>query len=179
MNLPVAVREAYRGYQPPFYFKATVEKLLATVPEKYLIGLDCVVLINQSGMPRRDRVGKIRSRKRQVDKLHVLGRYHPRRGSFSAYIELRVDRIILGLETAGFPKIKPLREIGIAHVLFHEVGHHIHATMRPEHLEKEDVADRWAGKLNRNFIRNKYWYLLPVMIPAAWIYKFARRHRWT
>ena len=69
VNLTVAVREAYRGYRPPFDFKATVEKLLATVPGKYLIGLDCVVLINQSGLPRRDRVGKIRSRNRKVDKL--------------------------------------------------------------------------------------------------------------
>jgi len=47
--------------------------------------------------------------------------------------------------------------------------------MRPEHLEKEDVADRWAGKLNRDFIRKRYWYLLPLIMPALWIYKFARR----
>lgn len=177
-DIPVRVQEAFREYQPPFDFKGTVEKLRATVPEKYMIGLDCVVLVNQSGMPRRDRVGKIRSRRRKVNKVHVLGQYHPEWGSSKAYIELRVDRIILGLDKSGFPKLKLLREIGIGHVLFHEIGHHIHATMRPEHLEKEDVADRWAGKMNHNFIRKKYWYLLPVIIPALRIYSFVRRRGW-
>ena len=84
----------------------------------------------------------------------------------------------MGLGTAGFPRINLLREIGIGHVLFHEIGHHIHTTMRPEHLEKEDVADRWAGKLNRTFIRKRYWHLLPLMVPALWVYRFARRREW-
>jgi hypothetical protein len=178
VHIPVKIQEAYREYQPPFDFKGTVERLLATVPEKYLSGLDCVILLNQSGLSRRDRVGKIRSRKRKVDKLRVLGRYHPRWHNSPPYIELRVDRIILGLETASFPKVELLREIGIGHVLFHEIGHHIHATVRREHLEKEDVADRWAGKLNRNFIRKRYWYLLPLLIPTLWVYRFARRREW-
>ena len=57
-HAPIRVQEAYRDYQPPFDFEGTVEKRLETVPEKYLTGLNCVALVNQSGMPRRDRVGK-------------------------------------------------------------------------------------------------------------------------
>jgi hypothetical protein len=177
-HIAINVQEAYREYQPPFDFKSTVERLLATVPEKYLIGLDCVVLVNQSGLPRRDRVGKTWSRKRKVDKLRILGRYHPRWHNSLPYIELRVDKILLSLETTAGHRIKLLREIAIGHILFHEIGHHIHATARPEHAEKEDVADRWAAKLNRNFIRKKYWYLLPLIIPTFWIYRFSRRKEW-
>jgi len=63
-------------------------------------------------------------------------------------------------------------------VLFHEIGHHIHRTVRPEHNEKEDVADKWAGKLNGNFVRKKYWYAIPVLIPAVKVYKFMRAKKW-
>src|ERR1700730_5747013 len=60
-----------------------------------------------------------------------------------------------------------LRELVFGHVLFHELGPHVHYTIRPEHKEREDVADKWARKLHVNFIRKKYWYALPVIIPAA------------
>jgi len=71
-----------------------------------------------------------------------------------------------------------LRNIAFGHVLFHEIGHHIHETIRPQHDEKEDVADTWAGKLNANFIRKRYWYALPVLIPALKMYKIMRRKQW-
>jgi hypothetical protein len=150
---------------------------LLTVPDKYLNGLDCILLTNEAAMPRSDRVGKIRSRKRKFDKSRVLGRYHPRSRSSLPCIELRVDKIVRGLP--GIPlRIPLLRDIVFGHVLFHEIGHHIHYTIRPEHTEKEDVADKWAGKLNANFIRNKYWYALPFLVPASKVYKFMRRKQW-
>ena len=173
----VQVKEAYRDYVPPVDAAAIVQQLLHTVPDRYLTGLDCVVLTNETGLSRRDRVGKVWSRKRKYDKSRVFGRYHGRSRSCLPYIELRVDRILLGLR--GVPlRIPLLREIVFGHVLFHEVGHHIHRTMRPEHTEKEDVADKWAGKLNFNFIRSKYWYALPLLIPASKIYTFMRRKQW-
>jgi len=76
----------------------------------------------------------------------------------------------------GVPLHVPfLRDLVFGHVLFHEVGHHIHRTIRPEHTEREDVADTWAGKLSANFIRKRYWYALPLLIPAFKVYKFMRR----
>jgi hypothetical protein len=173
----VEVKERYRDYIPPLDASVIVQELLRTVPDKYLMGLDCVVLTNTAGLPRRERVGKVWSRKRKFDKSSVLGRYHGRSGNSSPYIELRVDRIILGLE--GLPsRIPILRDLVFGHVLFHEIGHHIHRTIRPEHDEREDVADKWAGKLNGNFVRKKYWYALPVLIPAFKIYKFMRGKQW-
>jgi hypothetical protein len=68
-----------------------------------------------------------------------------------------------------------LRNIGFGLVLFHELGHHIHYTIRPEHTEKEDVADNWAGKLTVNLIRKKYSYLVPLIVPCVKVYKMVRR----
>jgi hypothetical protein len=172
----VRVNQAYRDYTPPVDVSATVLRLMRTVPGQYLRGLDCVVLTNESGMSRKDRVGRVWSRKRKFDKSRVLGRYHGSSRN-SPYIELRVDKIISGLNGV-FLRIPLLREIGFGAVLFHEVGHHIHHKIRPQHLEKEDVADQWAKKLIGNFIRKQYWYALPILIPAFKVYGFLRRKRW-
>ncbi len=147
------------------------------MPDKYLKGLDCVVLTNETGLSRKDRVGRVWSRKRKFDKSRVLGLYHGGSRNPSPYIELRVDKIIMGLEGVAL-RVPLLRKVGFGHVLFHELGHHIHHTIRPEHNEKEDVADKWSGRLNANFVRKKYWYALPILIPALKVYKFMRRRQW-
>ena len=46
-----------------------------------------------------------------------------------------------GWESSWWLRIPLIREGKIADVLFHEIGHHIHFTCRPEYREKEDVAD--------------------------------------
>ncbi len=51
----------------------------------------------------------------------------------------------------------------LANVLYHELGHHIHYTLRPEHRERENVADEWASRLGAHFVRKKYWYLRPLI----------------
>jgi hypothetical protein len=147
------------------------------VPEKYLNGLDCVVLTNVGGLSRRDRVGRVWSRKRKFNKSSMVGRYHQGSRNSLPYIELRVDGIIEATERLAL-RIPFLRKVAFGHVLFHEIGHHIHYTIRPQHTEKEDVADTWAGKLNLNFMRKKYWYASPVLIPALKIYRIMRRNQW-
>jgi hypothetical protein len=41
-------------------------------------------------------------------------------------------------------------------VLFHEIGHHIHFAVRPESREKEDVADVWKVRLQRNYHQQRF-----------------------
>jgi hypothetical protein len=154
-----------------------VYQLLLTVPDKFLNGLDCILLTNEAALPRKDRVGKVWSRKRKAHKSRVLGRYHGRSRSSLPYIELRVDKIVRGLPAVPL-RIAFLRELWFGHVLFHEVGHHIHHTIRPEHTEREDVADKWAGKLNANFIRKKYWYASPFLVLVSKVYNFMKRKHW-
>src|SRR5690242_9175024 len=90
----IEVREAYRDYAPPVDAAIIVRQLLDTVPEKYLRGLHCVLLTNEAGLPRRDRIGRVWSRKRKFDKSRILGRYHGQTRNHPAYIELRVDKIL-------------------------------------------------------------------------------------
>lgn len=169
----IRINETYRDYTPPINASAIVRKLLRTVPEKYLEGLDCVVLTNETALTRKDRAGRIWSRKRKIKKSHVLGLYHHGTRNSLPYIELRVDKIVAATEKWGL-FIPFLRDIAFGHILFHELGHHIHNTIRPKYSEKEDVADTWAGKLNANFVRKTYWYGVPVLK----IYMFMRRRHW-
>jgi hypothetical protein len=169
----IRIIEAYRHYTPPVDAPAIIRRLLNTVPEKYLRGLDCVVLTNEVALSRKDRKGKVWSRRRRVDKSYVLARYHHGSRNSLPYIEVRVDKVVDATESWALP-IRLIRDIVFGHVVFHELGHHIHSTIRPEHTEKEDVADTWAGKLNANFVRKTYWYGVPVLK----IYTFMRRRRW-
>lgn len=169
----VKVREAYRDYTPTIDVAAIVRQLLDTVPGKYLRGLDCVVLTNEAALPRRDRIGRVWSRKRKFDKSHVLGRYHRQTRDHAAYIELRIDKIIRWIEEV--PAAFLFRKLLFGHVLFHELGHHIHRTIRPEYREKEDVADNWSANLNVNFVRKTYWYAVPFLAVAAKAYRLIKR----
>lgn len=168
-----AIREFYNDYQPPKYAARTVRKLIRTVPEKYLQGLECVVLTNQSGLPRKRRLGKVTSRKRSHLRSSIVGLYHPMHYGEKAWIELFVDKLEVGIYRYWW--IPLLREMAFAWVLFHEIGHHIDYTMKPEFREKEDVADDWCKRLLKNFFRKEYWYLIPVRKPLARLVKaFAR-----
>jgi len=90
-----------------------------------------------------------------------------------AWIELFVDKLDTGIYQ--FWWIPLLREMAFAWVLFHEIGHHIDYTIKPEFREKEDAADDWGKKLFKNFFRKEYWYLIPVRKPLARLVKaFAR-----
>lgn len=156
--MKVRINEAFRDYSPPFNAKA-VRKLLAAVPEKYLRDLDCAVLTNYAALPRKERTGTLKARKRKVEKSKVRGLYHGEWHGNPAWIELRVDQTIRTAPKA-FLWIPLIHELYLGVVLYHELGHHIHACVRPEHREKEDVADNWSGKLAGIFLRRKYWWLV-------------------
>jgi hypothetical protein len=164
-----AIREFYNDYQPPKCAIGTVRKLIRTVPEKYLQGLESVVLTNQSGLSRKRRLGKVTSRKRRHPRSSITGLYHPAYRGEKAWIELFVDKI--EFSAYGCWWIPLLREMAFGMVLFHEIGHHIDYMMKPGIREKEDVADDWRKKLFMNFFRKKYWYLIPVRKPLVLLLK--------
>lgn len=157
----IRVNEAYSDYVPGVDATQVVRRLLQRVPEKYTRGLDCIVLTNFSGQPRRNRVGKLTARGRRVAKSRVRGLYHSQWKGRPPWIELYLDNICRDV-----PKwalwIPPVRDLIIADVFYHELGHHVHLFIRPEYREKEDVADDWRNKFGGNFLRQQYWYLMPV-----------------
>ena len=164
----VRVIEAYRDYASPFNVAKTVRMLLGYVPAKYLAGLKTVVLMNKGAMSHDKRRRKLWSRGRKISMDRVLGTYHQAWKGDPAWIEIHVDRIISTLPGKSTKWVPPfLRTFAFAEVLYHEIGHHIHKTVRPEYREREDVADAWRDKLRRSFMRSRYWYL----VPAAAVYK--------
>jgi hypothetical protein len=146
----------FSGYTPPFDVVPVVEKMLASVPQKYLIGLSSVVLTNSSGLSRKLRRSVTKARKRKVKIVEAGGLYHAALHGNRAWIEIFVDNKLRGVERSWWLKIAYVRETALAGVLFHEIGHHIHATSHPEYRDKEDVADSWKLKLNRQYFRNQH-----------------------
>ena len=166
----IPIREIYRNWRPPLNVAKLTRRLLASVPSKYVRGLDCVVLTNLSGQPRRHRLGKTTSRGRRVPQSQVLGRYHQKWKGQPPWIELYVDQILRSWSKWSL-WIPFARDVALGSTLFHELGHHVHLFIRPEYREKEDVADDWGKKFMGHFLRRRHWYLIPV----AWILKLFRR----
>ncbi len=167
--MALEIEERYAEYSPPFDVTKIIEGLVAPVPEKYLRGLRKVLLVDTSSLSRRDRIGRTWSRKRKYDKSRILGRYHYNNGA--PWIEIRVDRTIEQWKgrSSKWLWIPAVRYFCIGEVFYHELGHHIHRVARPEFREREDVADNWGTKLSVNFVRKRYWYLLPVLLSASWV----------
>jgi hypothetical protein len=154
------VREAYREYAPPFDVTSLIRELLSYVPADYLIGLKDVVLLNASGLSRRDRRQRVRANGKKLIAERCLGFYHAERPGAPARIEIQVDRILQQVPRLAL-QVSVFRDWFFAGTLYHEVGHHIHQTLQREHDEPEDVADRWARRLKESLLRQKYHSLTP------------------
>jgi hypothetical protein len=95
----------------------------------------------------------------------AAGLYHYAQRGDSAWVEVFVDQTLQYRgEGRWIVKIPVLRNIILSSVLFHEIGHHIHATARPEFREKEDVANKWKAKLQRLYFHAQYPGLITVML---------------
>lgn len=165
----VEIIESYKDYEPPIDAKAVTRKLIENIPQKYLLGLGQIVITNQSGLPRRELRKKVTSRKRKLSMDRIRGFYHYRTASSPAWIEIFLDQIVT-LELGFYQKIPFLREQAFSGVLYHEIGHHIHTVHHPEYRECEDIAEEWKAKLWRQYVKKKYWYLLPLLRLLSKVY---------
>ena len=158
----VEILESYRDYTPPIPAKKIVRRLLKYVPPERLIGLKTVVLRNASGLSHKERRAKTRSRKRKVAIRDSAGLYREKRKNKPASIEIFVDNLVSG--TAKFLLwFSFIRHFMLGSVLYHELGHHIHRTQRPEYKEGENVADEWALRLVFRMAKRRYWYLVWIL----------------
>ena len=154
---------AFCEYEPPFDVVAMSRRIIDSVPEKYLQSLTQVVLTNTGGLPRDRRRSVTKSRGRKARIRDAKGLYHPASSQRGAWIEVFVDNALdrtgsgwNGWRGRWLQRSTWFRETELCDVLFHEIGHHIHFTVRPEYREKEDVADVWKVRLQRNYIRQRY-----------------------
>jgi hypothetical protein len=166
--------ENYRDYEPSPEVRKVVEELLETVPEKYLKGLKTIVLCNRAALTRDQRRQKIRGRGRQYRLAEARGAYYQATRSRPASVWLYVDNILKSSSSWEF-RVPLVRYFNFSDVLFHEIGHHIHAVHVPVHDGKENVAEDWSRKLTQQFFRRHYWYLVPFRRPLRAMAKVAQR----
>ncbi len=150
------VSTSFSDYKPRFDPVPIVRRMLESIPEKYLVGLGEVVLTNVGGLPRKRRRSVTTSRGRKVKVIDAGGLYHPASNGRRAWIEIFVDNALRGFERGWWLRIPFSREARLGDVLFHEIGHHIHFTCRPEYREKEDVADVWKVRLGDNYNLHRF-----------------------
>lgn len=163
---PPFIVESYRDFVPPPNFKQCVETLLRYVPAEHLVGLKTIVLTNRAGLTSRKRKQKVWSRNRKVQLATALGSYSHASRTTSAEVWLYVDNIVeAGI--AWWYRIPVLRYLVASDVLYHEIGHHIHATHVRVYNGPENVAEDWSRKLRKIFYRRHYWYLFPFLFVFA------------
>ena len=165
--------ENYRDFEPPANFKRSLDELLDTVPERYLVGLKVIVLTNQTALSRDQRRQKAWSRNHKIRLADARGWYQRANRTSPANICLYVDNILRS-EQPWIRRIPLLRYEALGTVLFHEIGHHIHAAHKPVFDGKENVAEDWSRKLFVRFLRLRYWYLMPLLYPAALVVRLVR-----
>ena len=167
--------ENYRDFEPPAGFRSLVEDLLQSVPSKYLVGLKTIVLTNRDALSRDQRKQKVWSRKRKVRLAEVRGAYYRATRTSPASITLYVDNILASHVPPWITKVPLLRYCDLDTVLFHEIGHHIHAAHIPSYDGKENVAEDWSRTLKRRFFRRNYWYTIPLLYPLALVIRLVNR----
>jgi hypothetical protein len=153
-----------------------VETLLQYVPEEYLGGLQSILLTNLHAVTGRKKKQKTWSRNRKVRLVEVLGYYSPAVHTSKAFIVLNVDNMCRNWDGL-LAKLPLVRYMPVCEVLYHEIGHHIHAEHQPVYKGKEDVAENWTRKLRAGFIRKRYWYLMPILYPLGKIVRVFERER--
>lgn len=168
MALNDLVKENYGSYEPPFDVRKTVERLLSGVDPRYLTGLSSVVLSSHQGFNRERRRAKTKSRGRKVAFNRCNGLYWQAWQGKPAWIELFVDGI-LGSTPKVVHRWQFLRDVELAETLFHELGHHVHATQTREFSEKETVADKWGLRLTVQSLRSLHPRLMRLVLLLLFI----------
>lgn len=164
---------SFSGYKPPFNPEPLVRRMIDSVPRKYLVGLKSVVLTNSNGLSRKRRRSRVKHRARKVSMTEARGAYHPAYRGHPPWIEIFVDNCLQGWEKGWWLKTPYFRDELLSDVLFHEIGHHIHHTVRPEHREKEDVADVWKVRLERDYYKRIFRWIgvfRPILRPLFGIF---------
>ena len=160
--MELEIIEEYKNYEPPFDVRWYVEKLLDSVDEKYKKKLRYVVLTNKETLSTRRHRQKFKVKGRKTDMKHVLGLYHTLNDKTGS-IELFMDDIIPQEEDFVL-RFGLIRAHIIGKVLFHELGHHVHANFKPKHEDKEIMADQWQKDFWKNYVRKNHFILKIVVL---------------
>jgi hypothetical protein len=155
----IPIHESFEDYVPPRAARRSIERLLSSLPAGRLAGLESVVLTSASTLGQ-GKTRRIRGRKyREKD---CLGFYHPASSSSGPWIELVVDNIVRTVPS-GFFFSRYLSDLIFASTVFHEVGHHLDATIGSPSKTGEAAADSWASILGKQYFLKRYRVLARVL----------------
>ena len=154
----VDVHEDYTTYAPPRWARPTVERLLHSLDPSHMNGLTAIVLTDSKTADARKNSRRMRGNRRGV----VIGRYHPASSASQAWIEIVVDRVVPDLPQ-HLAWLQFVRDFAIAGVLFHEIGHHLHATVGSAGRGGEESAEDWRLRLSAVHFNRRFWYLRPIL----------------
>jgi hypothetical protein len=134
--------------------RSTVERLLQSVRDDRLGRLGTVVLTDSAsiGHDKTQRIGGCKcSRNECRGFCHAATRQEP------AWIELVVDNMV-----ERWPKpilaLPFVRDVVVAQTLFHELGHHLFATVGLTREATRRPLKDWRRRLSREYLSKRYWY---------------------
>lgn len=155
------VSEAYVNCEPPKGTAKLVVSLLENVPSRLYVGLAQICLLDASGLSKARRRLKTTQKARVGETLAV---YSPPNIREPARIEIFVDKVLSQLPSI-FRRVEFFRELVIAQVLLHELGHHVQAQrkVRLRRIKEEAFAEAIAAKLLRRLVNRKYKFLKPLI----------------
>jgi hypothetical protein len=144
-----AIVEDYRDYKPPPWVSNVVKQLLQSLSDQHVGRLSAAVL-TESALIRRGRSRRIAGKKYAMKEC--LGFYRRKWQGEPPAIFLIVDNIVGGKPPLCW-RLPFSRDIFLGEVLFHEVGHHLNATVGSLAGGEEASAEEWVRRLGRIHFR--------------------------
>jgi hypothetical protein len=154
------IYESYKSYVPPRWVRPSIERLLKTLAPEHTGGLGAIVLTSSEAVGR-GKTGRVGGRK--YERRRCRGFYHYARPNQLPWIEVVVDSTI-GHVPAWITAFNFCRDCILARTLYHEVGHHLDATVGSASRGGEAAAEDWRRRLTRLHNQRRYWYLRPVFL---------------
>lgn len=152
MDINIKIVNSYKGNLPNRLEKNT-QKIIKCVPDKYLRGINSIILVNQIVYKNGKSVGGI---------------YIPPTKNEPAHIKIAIDVIYKGVPKFVF-YLPFIKKFLLAGVLFHEIGHH--NQLSNANLKKKDW-EKHAEKFANKMLKKVFWPWLVLFIPFNYLNKF-------
>lgn len=165
------VHERYSRYVPPAWLRPTVERLLGSLAPEHIEQLESIVLTDQSA------IGKGKTRRvagRKYRRSDCRGFYHARSNRGKAWIELIADNIVASAP-GRLLWFQFVRDMYVAETLYHEIGHHLDASVGAAKRSGEAAAEDWRRRLSRIHFRQRYRRIAPLLKLLAAVLRMIRR----
>jgi hypothetical protein len=145
------ITQRFSNFAPPHWLVPTVECLLSTVPPGHIQNVG--VVLTNAGAIGTGKTRRVRGRKHARNSCR--GFYHHARDGCPAWVEVIVDNAVHDIPPL-LRRVSITRELLLGSVLYHEIGHHLDATVGSPARTGEHAADAWSSRLMRQHIRHSH-----------------------